>query len=190
METCFGYWVIGTHFLQLSENACNELVATSNRHFVVSDQPIDPAEYSELVKWSDHTVGVAVLFDFFHGIEVVLKGFISLGKQSVPKTHRITALLGHFEEVYGENAVGRLIGGWTRNLDEESPLGRFFQSNGIDVDNWYEALKYPELRAGQTIDHFHLKYAGPDGAEFWRALGQAARDIRVEAVRLARAFEH
>jgi len=156
---------------------------------IVSDEEVSESAYESATKWSDHTVGIAILFDYFHGIELMLKGFMALDG-SVPRHHRLRELLADFEASHPGTEVSVLISTYTTDLDRGSPLGIFFTANGLDVDSWNEALRYPESKKGESFDHLSLQYGGLDTVDFWRALGSAAREIRVASVRLARSLEH
>jgi len=83
METSApGYLTVGTYFLQLSELACGQLECNGNKWFIVSDLPIEPDRYDEQTLWSDHRIGVPILFNFFHGVELILKDFLVQNKIS------------------------------------------------------------------------------------------------------------
>jgi hypothetical protein len=189
MADAFGYWRLATHFLCLVEAASHELVRTDNTWVFVSDEDISESAYESATKWSDHTVGIAVLFDFFQGVELMLKGFIALDGR-IPKHHRLTELLADFEASHPGTEVGALVATYTRDLDRGSPLGIFLAANGLEIDSWNEALKYPESKKGKRFDHLRLKYGGLDTVGFWRTLSSAAREIRVAAVKLARSMGH
>lgn len=185
------YWLLGAQYLQLAEASCNELVASKNAHFVTEAGRLPSAtDYKEKTKWSDHTVGIAVLFNYFHGIEVILKGFIVLAGDAVPRHHKLTALLSDFEAKFPESTVANLIRSSTIEQDVDTPLGRFFQINEISVDAWYEALKYPESNKGQLFSHNALKFGGENVIPFWEIIAQSSQQICIEAVKLARSLEH
>ena len=184
-EQALGYWSVGTHFLRLAEGACKELASSENAWVVTSKDTISSENYAEATRWSDHSVGIAVLFNFFHGIELLLKGFIGL-KETVPRHHKLTALYTIFEKHYGQSDLASLINTLVRSIKPSSPLGQFFSDNGITIDKWYEALKYPESMDGQTFSHFALKYGGVETVSFWSEIGKAAMNLRLQAVALSR----
>jgi len=183
-----GYWRLATDFLDLVEAACGELVENANAWVVIGDESTIE-KYRELTKWSDHRIAVPVLFNFLHGVELILKGFISL-QGNVPRHHELTRLLADFNTACPDTRLGALIADYTGGLNPASPLGCFFATNGISVDDWYIALKYPESAAGRPYDHVDLKYGATRTLSFWKALGQAAAEIRVAAVELARDLGH
>lgn len=176
------YWRLATQYLDLAEAASAELVDSGNPSVVVADDPPSDAQYREASRWSDHRIGVAVLFNFYHGIELILKGFIALNGDAPCLRHSLTQLLADFERRHPDTEVGVLISDYTSRLDTQSPLGRFFAENHTKVDHWYQALRYPESRQGQPFDHLVLKYGSSDCIRFWEALRRAVRDIRVASL--------
>lgn len=151
-----GYWAIGTKFLGLAEAAIVEMVDSGNPWVLVGDESV-AQDYDNLTKWSDHAVGIPVVFNFLHGVELMLKGFLAL-KGEVPTHHRLSQLLSDFEQAFGKTELGAGIRQAIEPLPN-SPLGRFLQANGISVDDWYQALKYPESTKHQEFFHTDLKNA-------------------------------
>jgi hypothetical protein len=178
------YFSLGAQFLRLSYEVSVELVKSRNPHLVVSDVPLAPGEYEHRTRWSDHMVGIAALFNRFHGIELILKGFLG-ARGRVPKHHRLTDLLKEFDRLYpGEPLTGMIHAAFDTS-QQDSPLATFFRANALQLDQWYEALKYPELRDGTAVDHFGLKYGGESSAPFWAGLAESAATIQRRAVSLA-----
>jgi len=182
-----GYWTIGAQFLRLVHESCDELINSGNKHVVLTDSPLPPEEYGELTRWSDHSVGIPVLFNFFHGIELVLKGFLAANGK-VPRHHRLTDLLRDFEAYYPNTALGASLDSSIRKIGSDTPFGRFLGANSIQIDSWYESLKYPESNSGQLFTHFDLKYGGVDAVPFWTGIQTASATIRSQAVALSRSL--
>lgn len=180
-----GYWNIAVNFLRLVEGSCALLVDSGNQSMVFSDGPMEPEEYAAATKWSDHSIGLPVLFNFFHGAELLLKGFLVAAGRNV-KGHRLTKLLNDFEQSEGDTELGRSLAAVIRHIDSSSPLGLFLTTNNIGIDEWYEALKYPESMEGKPFQHHDLKYGGPETVEFWKNLGEQAKRLRTQAVALSR----
>jgi len=186
------YWTTGSYFLNLVEVACGELVQRENAYFVVSsnlDEATRMVNFREQTKWSDVSIGVPLLFNFFHGIELVLKGF-NLVKGDKANHHRLTELAAVFEKNYPCSEIGKIINAYIGKLEETSPLGQFFKANGLSADDWYEAFKYPESRKGKSFTHIDLKYGSTRTVEFWKTLGESAVKLKVEAIKLSRSLNH
>jgi hypothetical protein len=181
-----GFFGLGVDFLGLAKAACVELIERDNIHVVVGDRSVIE-QYHELTKWSDFNIAVPVLFNFFHGIELMLKGELAiLGVTS--KHHRLADLLSQLEDSAGDTEFGRVVAKYVRDVDPSSPLGRFFESNGIKPDAWYEAFKYPESTGGSEFDHWALMYNGPDAIGFWQDIADASDAILEQSVVLEQAL--
>ncbi|MGY4829170.1 hypothetical protein ACVNIS_11375 [Sphaerotilaceae bacterium SBD11-9] len=181
------YATLGMQFLRAAENSCAELVKRDNCLAVVfnSEQGFDMEAYEEATGWSDHKIGVPILFTFFHGVELTLKAFLvpaGVGK----KNHRLTQLLAEFESIYPNTKLAAHLRQCITGIDAAAPLGAFLDRNAATVDSWYQTLKYPETMNGLPVIHTALKYKGTDGVPFWESVGDAARDIRLECIALAR----
>ena len=185
MNDSFAHWIMAVNFLRLTEGACGQLVASNNAHFVIADSPTDPSEYQQITMWSDHSIGVPILFNFFHGVELILKGFISTAS-CVPAHHILSKLHTEFEILFPSTALGITISKFVRDIDPTSPLGRFNIANGINIDSWYQSLKYPRSTKGKIFTHVELQYGGTHTVDFWDSIKLGASSIRIEAVELAR----
>lgn len=178
------YWAIGVQYLRLAELACSELCKEGNLNIVTCDEPITWEYYDKRTEWSDHSVGIPIIFNFYHGIEIILKSFIRLHDQN-PKNHSISNLLNKFEDVYSRNDVSDIIHKYMDELHPESPLSVFFRENNLSVDDWYLAFKYPESKNGINYKHTCLKFGGDNTIPFWKDLGNSALNLRKAALKLA-----
>jgi len=179
------YWTLGAQFLRLAHESCIEIVNGGNKYLVTSDKPIAPSAYGQATRWSDHSVGTGVLFSFFHGVELTLKGFLVAGG-SRPTHHRLTDLLRDFEAKFPGTDLGDAVRAALPSSGVDSPMGRFLSSNSIQIESWYEALKYPESTKGRPFDHFDLKFGGATALPFWQDLHASSAAIHSKAVALSR----
>lgn len=180
------YLTLGSQFLRLAFGSSRLIVKSGNPYAIISDKPISQSEYSQKVLWSDHGVGTAVLFSFFHGIELTLKGFLVAAGQP-PNHHSLTDLLKQFEGMFPGTELGEAIKAALPSDSADSPMGRFLASNGIQIDSWYDALKYPEQKkGGKQFNHFDLKFGGSKTLAFWNEISIFSRDINSKALRLIR----
>lgn len=88
-----GYWTVGIQYLHLAEMVTNETIRQGNRFEVVSDADIPLEQLLAETKWSDHSLVIPLLFDFYHGVEVLLKGFLAYKGKLAKKNHRLSLLL-------------------------------------------------------------------------------------------------
>jgi len=81
---------LGYNFLQLTINSIEELENQGNKNLLFLDGNLSEDEswlkYDQQTKWNDNNIAIPVLFNFYHGIELVLKGLIlKSGKSWNPK---------------------------------------------------------------------------------------------------------
>lgn len=183
-----GFLRLAHQFLQLARNACTELVARENSICVVVDgtQPIDFQSSDEALRWSDFRIGVPVLFNLFHGIELTMKAFLIHAGTSVPPHHRLGDLLTAFEALHGDSDLAHVLNACIRDIDQDVPLGRFLATNATSIDAWYQTLKYPETRGGDSVNHCDLQFGADATLAFWQSMGDTAGNVWRAAVVLGR----
>ncbi|MDO5090001.1 MAG: hypothetical protein Q4D61_00510 [Cardiobacteriaceae bacterium] len=173
------YFTIGEKFFRLSNLASNNIVENDNKTVVTSDNPITPEEYEKQTTWSDLNLSIPILFNFYHGIELFLKGAINIKKNS-PNTHKFTDLTNKFEEIFPEEKeLSKLIKNITIDIDKNSELfimSEFLIANKITIDDWYLSLKYPSQR-GQIFTHMPLKYRHDVAVPFWKKISSLSEEI-------------
>lgn len=205
-ERLFAYLAVGEQFLHLAELACNELVNSGNPIVLVRElrkgaPPTDEKNFPveeclEATKWSDIRISIPVVFNFYHGIELILKEFIADKEwlKGLKDKHKLTELLTKFNEEHSKTTQGQtianIIGKYTCCYDKKSPLGKFFVKNNITPDKWYESLKYPESNKGQSFSHFDLKYGSSNTIKFWESISEDAHYLQQEANKLAITLKH
>lgn len=179
------YLTLASHFLRLAEEACKQLAQSKNTSMVVSNKKITSNQIAWKTRWSDHAVGIAILFNFYHGIELVLKGCLTVCSDP-PNTHALSKLLKDLEKSGLCPSVASIVATYVCQIDQASPLGLFLIANKIAIDSWFESLKYPKSKHGKPFIHTKLKYGGANTVEFWRTIGQGAAALRKQSVAFSR----
>jgi hypothetical protein len=142
-------------------------------------------EYDEASYWSDHKLAIPLLFNLYHGIELILKGLLVLSEEE-SKNHNLSDLL---ETTKKEHVNADFICHIEKYLVKEKLpgiLNNFFSDSGIEVDEWYQALKYPESNKGKKYEHLPLKYQEEEGALFCAELHENISLLRVSFVSYVR----
>jgi HEPN domain-containing protein len=168
------YITIGYNFLQLTINSINELVNQGNRSLVItSGNKTDEEawkEYEVKTKWNDQNIAIPVLFNFFHGTELVLKGLILHCGGVVKRTHRLTVHLESLRQC--PNPPNESLLNHLQKIISDNGLEDFFKTNNSSVDSFYELFRYPEMNNGREV-------------EFWMLRGEEEIGIkRFEEIRL------
>lgn len=142
-------------FFNLTREAINEMVKQGNHNVTFSDPQPNEKEgwrsYEEQTRCNDFNIGVPILFNFYHGLELFMKGLLQeQGHEEKITGHRLTDL---------ECALKRKTPGLPESildilnihLSNRSQYNDFFAKNNSGVDNFYELLKYPESKKDKSF---------------------------------------
>lgn len=183
--TPLGFLTLGEKYIKFAQVISQELVQSGNKWIVSSSTDISTEEYAEQTKWSDFEIAVPLLFNFYHGIELLCKGhLIGQGASSI-HGHKLTELHRALSENNENNDFQKLLAPWI-NPPASNILAAFFKENAISIDDWYQALKYPKLSNGNKVTALSLKYKEKKSIDFWQSLCDACKEILAEAVSLSR----
>lgn len=176
-DRAIAYWTMGQRFLRMANVTSEQLVVTGNPWVVSSDEEISPDKYNEETKWADHSIGIPILFNFYHGIELMLKGTILFcDNEYKPRTHKFTSLIQKLKEHLNEDSPFiKKIESYT--VVPDSIIKNFLDTNQINIDNWYESLKYPESNDNQEFTHLDLIYNSLRSLDFWKNLSSDSLEI-------------
>lgn len=181
-----GFWNVGIQYLHLVQSVSNETHYQGNTHTVISENVLSYNEYVEETKWSDFNLVIPLLFNFYHGLEVILKGFRYANGVTGGHSHRLSNLLTDFETHNPGNDLIPLFEKYILQPNLPTILADFCSSSGISIDDYYQALKYPESTRGVQYNHHPLKYSESGGASFFAELRDDIKTLREKTVELGR----
>lgn len=187
-DEALGYWTIGIQYLHLVETVANETIQQGNKFVVVSNDKVSLEQYDSQTKWSDHALVVPLLFDFYHGAEVLLKGFLASKGKILEKNHKLSDLLKAFDDLFPGHSLSTLLSRYIVNDKLPEPLASFCSQSSISIDDYYQALKYPESTNGNIYRHTPLKYRSDAGLTFFNGLVSDIKQVRRDAVELGRSI--
>jgi len=157
---------ISLHFLKLSHNylslvrnALEVAIEKGNVFVVIKDHEISEKELTEETKWSDFNIIVPILYNFYHGLELLMKGFLILMKDyNLKKTHDIKKLLNDFCINYKkEIEIIKLLNKYADMNLMPKILSKFLKENKINVDEFYVFLRYPfDKRNEKKFSYYQL----------------------------------
>ena len=184
------HFMLSDNFLQLVESVLTETVSHNNVDMYVGPPREDIGEhYRQMTKWSDFRIFVPTLFNFFHGIELILKGAnYKIALPSSNPDHKLSALLANFKTNY-PNAV-ELISIFEKyifpNSTECMTLSTFYVSNRIaDSSRFYEVFKYPYSKDFKfDFDYGDLRNLDANGVNFFKQIIIDIQIIRTESEKL------
>lgn len=186
------FLTLSIKYLYLAKNASDENIKRGNPHMIFGNKEITAEEYEEMTKWSDFNTSNPILFNFYHGLELLLKGFLLLRNDYVLKpSHHIEKLFEEFKEKYGkeQKIISILEKYLTINLMPDF-LANCLRNNNIQIDNLYEFLRYPADKNAQNVyDYIDLKYKEEKGLTFFKGLVSDLDILGREVVKLYREIE-
>lgn len=156
------------------------------------DGEITADEYTECTRWSDHTLIIPLLFNLYHGIELLVKGFLLVAPdQNVKPRHSIGRLCRQFCRTYpDETELNDFFAKFTDEQRLPALLANFLKDNSLTLNDLYQVVRYPSDQDFQTLRKYvELKYQGEKGLPFFQELADDIKAVRVAAVRLGRSFE-
>ena len=181
------YWTIGIQYLHMVQSVAEKTVQQGNPRIVVSDNEINEGIFMEATKWSDYHLIIPLLFNFYHGLEIILKGFLRAKGCQLRSTHKLSQLLNDFNSHFPNTRNTKLSQIFYRYINQSrlpKILKDFCDTSGITIDDYYQSLKYPESTEGQVYQHWPLKYKGKEGVQFFFKLRNDIDVMRKEIVAL------
>jgi hypothetical protein len=171
----FRHFDFSDNFFDLVEAVLKESIKHGNDTFGVFSPDADfKKEYKELTKWSDSRIMIPILFNFFHGIELYLKGAIYLiDAPQGNSTHKLSKHLETFKNHYPSKT--KLIETFSYYIYPEEIckiLFDFYKTNRIaNSSEFYEVFKYPYTRKFlQSFNFKDLRNTEESGIAFFNKL--------------------
>jgi len=183
---------LGIKYLHLTDNVMEECMKGGNVHMVVTDYPFDDKAYAEATKWSDFNIITPVLFSFYHGLELIMKGLLFLlNKPDIQAVHGLSNLLNKLNKYSSLPVDIKTI--LERHIDKArtdvSLLGGFLTDNNLSIDQIYEGLRYPSDKKFQNINsYFQLQYQEKRAFGYFSGIVEDIKKLRVEVVKFHKAM--
>jgi hypothetical protein len=194
-DVALSFWTVSFQYLMLVENVAREIVSNLNPLGLTklhSEGPITEDELVEATRWSDQSLVIPLLFNLYHGIELLVKGFLLItpGVQVKPQ-HSIQRLCRGFSAAYpNEIELNAFLKKYTEESQLPPLLRDFLRDNALTFADLYQALRYPIDQDFVDLKRYvRLKYKGQQGVHFFRELDEEIKSIRPLAVRLGRSLE-
>lgn len=181
----YNYIGISYQFWNLVRESINEMEKIDNVSLILSnhDSSITDEEswkiYNEKTRWNDFKIGVPVLFNYYHGLELLMKGLLQETNKLPNKNHHKLSsyfeLLKQNKNEYTDELVD-LIGQF---INESSPFNDFFKSNDGSVNDFYLMLRYPTTLKQDTVYRFkEIRGTDKKGLNKWIQLRENTVKIK------------
>lgn len=190
--SALSFLTISFQFFSLVQNSVAEIVKSENKWIILSptETPID--EYLEQTTWSDHQVIIPILFNFYHGLELFLKGLMQFDSDFTLKAkHSIEGLGAEFIKNNPEEKVlCYFLKKYTHLGKLPTILKAFLDDNKLTVNKLYESLRYPTDSTFTDIrGYLALKYQDNESIPFFEELIDDINNARQSAVEYGRSFK-
>ncbi len=188
------FLLLSEDYLHTARMIFTELKSSGNKCVVVSDREITPEILEEETKWSDYNVLIPGLFLFYHGLELILKGLLSLKGHKV-EGHGIEKLYMEFSKAFnGEKEILSIIKKYAYINKDSSELIKKLVAENPDINSTqklYQAFRYPSsIEMGDNhYDYYPILYKGEDILDTIDEFIKDNENIMIEAVRISRIFE-
>jgi hypothetical protein len=175
--------------LSLVENVLNETIRQGNEHVVTSNYELLPGEYEIKTKWSDFNIIIPTLNNFYHGLELLMKGLILLFEEDVSIDHNLETLFGKISQNSKINI--EIKNSLAEHLDKNKLyawiITDFLKDNELTINQMYQALRYPlDTKFEKIREYYHLHYREEDGIPYFKKIINDSQKIRKECVELYR----
>lgn len=172
---------LGYNFLQLTINSIEEMEKQGNKsllffHANISDDEMK-SQYDEKSKWNDNNIAIPVLFNFYHGVELVLKGLILRCGGEIVKTHNLTNITLTLKSTPNPPNI-ELLNFFDNILQFD--LNNFFNTNKKTVDSFYESFRYPQFNNGDDVVFKDIRGLDSDGLELFLKIKDFAVQVKIE----------
>lgn len=188
------FWSMGLRYLHLVRVTAEQVVDAKNKTVATYWDDRTPEEEAieldQQTKWSDARLIEPLLFNFYHGLELLLKGFV-LWAVDQKLNHFITRLFESFIATFPkEQDLIKVFQKYIVSSKMSELLSDYLQQNHLSVDQFYESLRYPfDLKFAQNYEHLVLKYKGRKGLPFYQELVTDIRSLTKLSVSLGRKVE-
>jgi hypothetical protein len=181
------YIGLAYQFFTITREAINEMEKQGNKSIVISDTEYNEEKswkaYDEKTKWNDFNIGVPVLFNFYHGLELFMKGLLQELNPAVRVTnHKLTGLESKLKLAIPELPKS-LLDNIKKQITSRSPFHEFFQANKLGVDKFYELLKYPDSKQGQEFCYSDIRGKEQLGLSKFQEIRKSTIDLREEFIK-------
>ena len=191
METkTLKFYKLGHQFLNSSKVLLEKLVENDNRQVVISNFEITEEYYNEQTKYSDFNIIIPILFNYYHGLELIIKAALEQVGKLKKDRHNMEDLIKRLKEEYkeDENFINCII----EKIDKPIQIVNKFQTDNNRINGFsvYEALRYPDNKsADKLIKYESLLYNGDIIIDDCREIIQNIENIKIVTVRKYRELE-
>lgn len=178
-------------FWNLTRESIIEMEKLNNRTMIISDFDSEVSEeeswqkYEHQTRWNDFSVGVPILFNFYHGLELFMKGLLQeIGKlNELNMNHSLTDLFHKIADCES-SFTGEIIELLEYYIGPENPFQQFFEDNNGNIDDFYIFLRYPTPKKSELSYTFkEIRGNEQVGLERFKLIKKGCVDLKQSIVK-------
>lgn len=163
---------ISKMYFELCINICQEMQGPQGTNFQGSWESEE-----KKINWGDAKMAVPLLFNFYHALEIFMKGAILKEKNELIKSHEFKTLFGEFEKI--DNSEKEIINILNRYINPQKGLIlEWMNKNNLSNSDLYQFFRYPTDKGRlRKIKYLNLMYK--DKKERKSFYGEMERDVDI-----------
>ncbi|NRB60304.1 MAG: hypothetical protein HRU50_10270 [Winogradskyella sp.] len=162
----------------------NEMVKTGNKNMVISkadnfkSEEEEEKHLQEIFERNADSIGIPIMFNFYHGVELYMKGIFQIAEITFNSNHNLQdlyKLMKANEKQFQPNLL-LLLKNLICNSNGFHP---FFKKNNITVNDFYIALKYPRNKDGSMIyEYSKIRGSEPEIIEIYKNIEYSIKELK------------
>lgn len=186
MPLAYNFWSIVQLLVEQMEKSGNKTMVISDYINSESEEERDK-KADEVFKRNDNNVGIPIMFNFYHGLELFMKGLLEVEHITLDKKdHNLQNLYKKIkanESKYTPSLIDLL----KSHIFDAKSLNPFFESNNIGVNDFYIGLRYPKNKLGdKQFKYYTIRGKQEETFKIYKAMSDATHDFREEVVKWLR----
>jgi hypothetical protein len=164
-------------FWNLVRNSVEEMEKQGNKSSVKSTYE-ESVDFRKLTKWNDQNIGIPVLFSFYHGLELYMKGLLEVNEIDIKPTHNLKQLYENVKEnekAYSQEIISLL----KEQVCNASTYNPFLEDNDEDVSKFYDFYRYPHSKNMEKIYSYkQIRGKEQQTLQIYNAVRKATIDLQ------------
>jgi len=190
-DISLNFLTLSLKYLSLVKNVLEENIKQGNLHIIIGDKEFSEKEYDQKTRWSDFNI-FPILFNLYHGLELLMKGFLILiDNYKVKPTHDFKKLLNDFKLYYpSQKKIFNILAKYLEPDYMPELLSKWLEENKMDITQLHELLEYPfDKTFKKKINYLKLKYQQDKWLSFAKQLVNDIETLQKGSVQLYRSLE-
>ena len=191
LDRSFCFLSLSENYLLLVKNVLKETIKQGNTQVVLGDKEITEKIYINKTKWSDFNIIIPVLFNFYHGLELLMKGLISLiDNYELQNSHDIKKILKDLQSNIKNIEIINILNKYIDSNSMPKIFSECLKENNISINKFYIFLKYPtDKNISRMYNYFKLKYNEEEGLSLFKGIVDDIDSLMPKVVKIYREKE-